>query len=113
MSKKKHITSKNYKLYLEDILDASIKIESYVTSLTFEHFSHYNMAIDAVTRNLMIIGEAAKNIPLDVQKNYPSVEWKKIAGFRDIIVHAFWIVSLPFIWEIVKVKIPELKRALE
>ena len=113
MSKKKHITSKNYKLYLEDILDASIKIESYVTSLTFEHFSHYNMAIDAVTRNLMIIGEAAKNIPLDVQKNYPSVEWKKIAGFRDIIVHAYFVVDLDKIWNVIKDDLPKLKKDIK
>lgn len=113
MLKKKPITSKNYNLYLDDILEAIQKIESYTVSLTFEDFSKNSMATDAVIRNLEIIGEAAKNIPPEMRGNYPSVEWKKIAGFRDIIVHAYWNVSLPIIWEIVKVKIPELKIALE
>ena len=113
MSKKKHITSKNYKLYLEDILDASIKIESYVTSLTFEHFSHYNMAIDAVTRNLMIIGEAAKYMPDKVKEEYQGIQWKSMAGMRDRLIHAYFGIDYNLVWAAVKTEIPKLKPKLK
>ncbi len=60
-------------------------------------------------RNLEIIGEAVKNLPDDIKKDYPEVEWRKIAGLRDILIHAYFGVDLEVIWDIVKNKVPELK----
>ncbi|HEC86588.1 MAG TPA: DUF86 domain-containing protein, partial [Thermoplasmatales archaeon] len=65
---------------------------------------------DGVIRNLEIIGEAVKNLPDDIKKDYPEVEWRKIAGLRDILIHAYFGVDLEVIWDIVKNKVPELKR---
>ena len=64
---------------------------------------------DGVIRNLEIIGEAVKNLPDDIKKDYPEVEWRKIAGLRDILIHAYFGVDLEVIWDIVKNKVPELK----
>jgi len=62
-----------------------------------------------VTRNLGIIGEAVKNIPAEIKRKYPNIEWKKIAGLRDIIIHEYSGINLEIIWDIVVNKIPELK----
>jgi uncharacterized protein with HEPN domain len=62
-----------------------------------------------VVRNLEIIGEAVKHLPKDVQKGYPHVEWKKIAGLRDILIHAYFGIDHDIVWDVVTNKIPELK----
>ena len=67
------------------------------------------MIQDGVFRNLEVIGEAVKNLPDDIKKDYPEVEWRKIAGLRDILIHAYFGVDLEVIWDIVKNKVPELK----
>ena len=70
---------REYKAYLRDILEACRKIEKYSTDIGFEKFVDSDLIQDAVVRNLGIIGEAVKHIPEDVKKEYPKVEWKKIA----------------------------------
>ena len=101
------------KLYLEDILSSISKIEDYVKSLSFKTFSDDPKTIDAVVRNLEIIGEAAKNIPEVIRKKYPGTEWKKIAGIRDIIIHAYFELDLDLIWDVVKNKIQDLKQQIQ
>lgn len=70
------------------------------------------MRIDAVVRNLEIIGEATKMIPESIRGKFPSVEWKKIAGLRDILAHHYFEVDLDIIWDILQNKLPELERQL-
>ena len=77
--------------------------------MNFEDFSNNELIQDGVIRNLEIIGEAVKNLPDDIKKHYPEVEWRKIAGLRDILIHAYFGVDLEIIWDIVKNKVPELK----
>jgi len=55
--------------------------------LNFEDFIKNDMVVDAVIRNLEMIGEAVKNIPPEVRSKYPEVPWRQIAGFRDIVIH--------------------------
>ena len=77
--------SQDYRLYLEDILEAVQKIESYTEGLSFQQFIQDEMRLDAVLRNLEIIGEATKNLPLNLREKYPQIDWRKIAGLRDIV----------------------------
>ena len=67
------------------------------------------MVIDAVIRNLEIIGEAIKNIPDDVKEKYPSVPWKRMVGLRNIITHAYFGIDLENIWKIITQNISEVK----
>ncbi len=103
----------NFKVYFQDILNAINKIEKYTEDINFEKFSENELIQDGVIRNLEIIGEAVKHIPEDIKKDYPEIEWRKIAGLRDILIHAYFGIDIEIIWDILKNKIPELKTRIE
>ena len=104
--------SRDYKAYLKDILDSIKKIEKYTNRIFFDKFSSDELIQDGVIRNLEIIGEAVKNISDDVKNKYSDIDWKKIAGLRDILVHAYFGIDVEIVWDIVKNKIPELKQEI-
>ena len=92
------------------MLEATCKIEKYTQNITtLEEFREEELIIDAVIRNLSILGEAVKMIPEKIKQKYPGIEWKKIAGLRDILIHAYFEVDLDILWDIIKNKIPGLK----
>ncbi len=103
----------DYKAYLDDILSAIGRIEAYTAKITYEDFEKNSMASDAVIRNLEIIGEAAKRIPAEIRRKYPDVEWKKIAGLRDILIHEYSSINLKIVWDVVANKLPALKTSVE
>jgi|SRR3989338_8597126 len=105
--------SDDYKVYLSDILRSIDKVERYTKGLTYKEFIKNDLIVDGVVRNLEIIGEAVKHIRLSMRKEYPLIEWKKIAGLRDILIHLYSGVNLQIIWDIVVNKVPELKEALK
>jgi uncharacterized protein with HEPN domain len=76
--------------------------------MNFENFVADDRTFDAVIRNLQIIGEAVKNIPDDVRELNPEMEWRKIAGLRDILAHAYFQIEDEIIWDVVQNKIPAL-----
>ena len=100
---------RDYKAYIKDILEAIDRIESYTTNLTFDVFSESRLYQDAIVRNLEIIGEAVKRLPKKLIEKYPEIEWKKIAGLRDILIHAYFGIDAEIVWDVVENKIPELK----
>ncbi len=65
--------------------------------------------MDAVVRNLEVIGEAVKQLPHDVRSASPDVEWQKIAGLRDILIHAYFGIDVDIIWDVVSNKLPALE----
>jgi len=101
--------SREFKAYLKDILEAIEKIERYTKKLSFNQFSTNELVQDGVVRNLEIIGEAVKNIPDDIKKQKNGIEWRKIIGLRDILIHAYFGIDVDIVWDIIKNKIPELK----
>jgi len=104
--------SRDYKVYLEDVLEAIRKIREFTAGLTLETFSQDAKTLDAVVRNLEIIGEAVKHLPDNVRARYPGLDWKKIAGLRDILIHEYFGVNVEVIWDVVQHKLPDLEKAV-
>lgn len=79
---------RSYKLFLKDMISAIDRIEEYTSSMTFDELKENRLVIDAVIRNLEIIGEAAANIPEGVKKE-SNVPWNKIKNFRNVVIHKY------------------------
>ncbi len=99
-------------MLIDDIRDAIGRIERYVEGLSREELIADERTMDAVIRNLEVIGEAAKGLPEDVRRKYPGIEWRKVVGLRNILIHDYSGVSANVIWDIVSNSIPDLKRKL-
>lgn len=95
--------------YLEDILDAIEKIESFTTGMTYHQFSKDDKTMYAVIRAFEIIGEATKNIPARLRRKHEGIPWKEMAGMRDKMIHEYFGVDLKVVWETVQKDIPSLK----
>jgi uncharacterized protein with HEPN domain len=104
---------KDFRLYVQDILEAIGRIEQYLEGLTFEQFSKDIKTIDAVIRNFAIIGEAAKNIPVSVKREHPEIAWKRMTGMRDKLIHEYFGVDLQIIWDTSKIDLATSKPLLE
>lgn len=100
------------RVYLEDILEATRKITSYTANLSKAAFLEDEKTFDAVVRNLEVIGEAVKKLPEDLRAQHPSLEWKKMAGLRDILIHEYFGLDSDIVWDIVKNKVPTLNQAV-
>jgi len=100
------------KLYFKDILDAISKIEKYTKNLSYEEFFNNLMVIDAVVRNLEIIGEATKNLSKEIKSQYPEIPWREMADMRNKLIHEYFGIDLEIVWKTVKYRIPELKKNL-
>ena len=105
--------SRSLRLYFEDILRSCNKILRYVQGLNYEEFINDELRLDAVLRNLQIMGEAAKQVPQKIRDIYPAVEWRKIAGLRDILAHAYFSLELETIWDIIQNKVPHLRTQIQ
>lgn len=91
--------SRDVTLWLEDILEAGETIQNYLQGYDQSRFKSDRRTVDAVTRNLEIIGEAVKQIPENVLTQEPSIPWRAIAGFRDILAHAYFKAEDSIIWD--------------
>lgn len=102
------MSRREWKLFLADMLEASGKINRYITGMNFEGFQADSRTVDAVVRNLEIIGEAAQSIPVEIKQLRPAIDWAAIKGLRNRIVHEYFGLSLPIIWAIVLHDLPVL-----
>ena len=100
--------SREYRLFLVDMRVSCAKILRYTHGMTLAEFLQDEKTFDAVVRNLEIIGEAAKQIPLDVRARYPEVEWRKIAGLRDVIAHEYFGIDTDILWDVIECRVPVL-----
>ncbi len=97
------------KLFLEDILECIDRIEEYTRNLAYGDFVEKQIVIDAVVRNLEIIGEASKNLKDETRKQYKSIPWNRMIGLRNIIAHGYFGVDLSIVWRIITKNLPDTK----
>lgn len=101
---------KNSRIFLLHVLESIEKIEDFTKGISWEEFLKSAIIQDAVIRRLGIIGEAVKNIPQSFKDKNPKIEWQKIAGMRNIVIHEYFGVDLRLTYRIVKKDIPKLKQ---
>ncbi len=105
--------SRSWQLFLLDMQEACEKVMRYCQGMTLADFTNDSLTRDAVLRNLFIIGEAAKKIPAKVRQQHPAVEWKAMAGLRDVLAHAYFALDDDTLWDIVRNEVPALLREVE
>jgi uncharacterized protein with HEPN domain len=98
---------------LDDILEAIERIRCYTEGVSFEQFAADGKTVDAVIRNLTVIGEASRHIPDDVQASAPQVPWADMRGIRNVVIHEYFGVSLPILWATVQQDLPPLVEPLQ
>ncbi len=81
--------------------------------MSFEEFLKDSKTIDAVIRNFEIIGEAANRLPDELKEEYPSIDWHKIRGFRNRIVHDYMGIDFGIVWDIRNSYLPSLIESLK
>jgi uncharacterized protein with HEPN domain len=100
--------SRDYRLYMDDIQASTSKILQYTRGMDFASFTQDAKTFDAVVLNLQIIGEAVKNIPDSIKAKYPQVDWRRIAGLRDVIAHGYFGLNEHLLWDIIQNRVPQL-----
>ena len=104
---------RNWKFRIQDILEAITAIMEYTQEMAFSNFTADRKTVDAVVRNLIIIGEAAIQIPDDICLQYPDIPWYEIRGMRNFVVHEYFRTSDKIIWDTIHEDLLPLKKLLE
>lgn len=107
------MSKRDWRLYFEDILESIKKIESYTLNFSYDNFIKDSKTVDAVVRNLEIIGEAGRQVEESIKKKYDNIPWKEIVGFRNRIIHGYFGIDFAIIWQIIIHDLPGLKQKIE
>lgn len=102
---------RNSGVYVEDILEAVRRIRSYTVGLDEAAFAASPITIDAVVRNLEIIGEAAGRIPEELRADSPGIEWRKIIALRNVLAHEYFGIHTKIVWNVIVDKLEPLEAA--
>jgi uncharacterized protein with HEPN domain len=99
-------------VYLDHIREAIERIAAY-SAAGREEFFHNRMAQDAVIRNFEIIGEAVKHLSDDLKDQHPDVPWRRVAGFRNVLIHDYMNVDEEEVWNVIEVHLPALRAVVD
>ncbi|MBU1685249.1 DUF86 domain-containing protein [Patescibacteria group bacterium] len=100
-------------VFLTHIMECIELIEDYTKGVKKAAFDDDIKLQDAIIRRIEIIGEASKNIPLQTKKRYTQVDWRKMSGMRDVLIHQYYGVRLDDAWDTVQNSIPQLKKQIQ
>jgi uncharacterized protein with HEPN domain len=104
---------RDYKVHLDDILQAIAKVREYTAGISSAELAGDTKTFDAVVRNLEVIGEAARAVPEAIRLQHPEVDWKRISGLRDILIHQYFGVDAQIISDIIQNKRPTLEQQIQ
>lgn len=107
------MSRRNWRIRIQDMLDAAKKIVHYVEGMTFEGFARDDKAYDAVIRQLTVLGEAASHVPDEIIFDTPEIPWSETRGMRNIVVHEYFGINKEIVWTTATRNIPELIPMLE
>ena len=105
--------NRQWKLRIRDMLECIAKIKEYTNEMSFEDFQSDQKTIDAVLRNLEVIGEAVRHVPTTIQESYADLPWAEIRAMRNIVAHEYFGVNLNIIWNTIKSNLPPIVEKLE
>jgi uncharacterized protein with HEPN domain len=106
------VPPRDWRLRIDDILEAINRIDAYTRGMTEETFAQDSRTIDAVVRNLEIIGEASRHIDETVLRDAPEIPWDKMRGLRNVVAHAYFGVDVGIIWHTARNDLPPLDAPL-
>ncbi len=104
---------RNDRTYLAHIRDAIETIAEYIEGVAYEQFSTNKMMIDAVVRELEIIGEASNNLTEEFRQKYADMSWRRMKDMRNFLIHEYFGVNAKVVWETCQNDIPALRRFIE
>ena len=104
---------RNWRLRVEDIVTAAEAIEDYIRGMTFDGFCKDKKTVDAVVRNLEVIGEAALHVPDEIRNRFGDIAWADMSDMRNVLIHEYFGVDLPILWKTIRSDLPPLVPALK
>jgi uncharacterized protein with HEPN domain len=107
------MSSRGWQIRIQDILESACNIVEYTKDLTFETFCENDIIRKAVLYDYMIIGEASRHIPENVQQNYPEIPWRLMRDMRNVVTHEYFQIKLKLIWQGIVIDLPILIKQLE
>jgi uncharacterized protein with HEPN domain len=105
--------NRNDSLYLEDIYSSIKKIQKYTNGMAFEDFEKDGKTVDAVIRNLEILGEASKNISSKIKIGTPYIPWRSMIAIRNKVIHEYFGIDFEILWKTIKDDLPKLKKEIK
>ena len=107
------MSKRTAEILLQDMQIALRRVLHYTKNIDFEAFEEDTMCLDAVVRNLEIVGEAVRRLPEDFKESHHEIPWHRIAGMRNRIVHDYFGIDNGIIWQIVQADAPELLKQID
>ena len=105
--------SREWRLRIEDILETIAKIKRYTAHMTPEDFGNSDLTVDAVIRNLEILGEASRHVPAEIETRYSQIPWGKMRSIRNVVIHEYFGVSTSIVWQTIAEDLPPLVPLLQ
>lgn len=107
------MSKRTAEILLQDMRIALERVLDYTQGMGFKDFEEDTMRVDAVVRNLEIVGEAVRRLPEDFKESHSEILWYRIAGMRNRIVHDYFGIDNGIIWEVVQTDVPKLLKEIE
>jgi uncharacterized protein with HEPN domain len=107
------VFSRGWQLRVQDILQAISSIQQRTAGITFEEFSTDEMLFDSILYKFVVIGEAARNVPPDIQNRNPDIPWRLMSDMRNVITHEYFQIKLRIVWDGIQMELPPLVEPLQ